>query len=187
MLIKPAPQDWPRTGGWLVVGETVSAIGWSIVSRAFADVGIREVPPGSNRGTRIERYLRRAGVPEDVIKAGKGYWCAAFVGAVYADCGLPVPAGYASCDAWIPYLSPDARVGSAVLYGLRKAGGLDAHHVGIVVRLNPIDTIEGNRAFAGTTSNDGVACDYGPMLRRDVLGYIHPETLVARFREQEAA
>ena len=34
-------------------------------------------------------------------------------------------------------------------------------------------TIEGNRAFAGT-SNDGVAVDIGPPNRKDILGYIHP-------------
>ena len=40
-------------------------------------------------------------------------------------------------------------------------------------------TIEGNRSFAGTTSNNGVAVDIGPMLRKDILGYVSPERLKA--------
>jgi hypothetical protein len=182
-LIKPAAQDWPNVSGWLVPGENCTAIGYALVNRAIADVGILEVPLASNRGVRIETYLRRAKVPDSVIAAGKGWWCAAFVGAVFVDCGIPVPADYASCDSWLPFLSSDAKVGSAILYGVRG----DAHHIGIVARLTPmVLTIEGNRAFAGTTNN-GVACDLGPMMRRDVLGYIHPETLVEKYRLQGAA
>ena len=53
---------------------------------------------------------------------------------------------------------------------------MDAHHIGVVVRLDPmVLTIEGNRGFAGSTNN-GVAVDIGPMLRRDVLGYFHPRS-----------
>ena len=175
-LTRRTAQPWPSTAGWLVPGDNVTALGYAVVQRAFADVGIVEVPPASNRGVRIERYLRRAGVPESLITSGRGWWCAAFVGAVFADCGVPVPADYGSCDAWLPYVGTTASVGSAVLYGVRG----NAHHIGIVVRLDPmVLTIEGNRAFAGSTNN-GVACDLGPMLRSDVLGYVSPESLVAR-------
>ena len=37
----------------------------------FRDLGIGERPLGSNRSRRIDGYLRRAKVPEGVIKAGK--------------------------------------------------------------------------------------------------------------------
>jgi hypothetical protein len=182
-LIKPAAQDWPALAGWLVPNENCTTVGYAIIQRAFEDVGILEVPIASNRGVRIERYLRRAGVPEDIIAAGKGWWCAAFVGAVYADCGVPVPRDYASCDAWLPYVEDKPAVGHAVLYGVRG----DAHHIGIVARLDPmVLTIEGNRAFAGTTNN-GVACDLGPMMRKDVLGYVNPQALIARYNREKAA
>lgn len=177
-LYRAPAQTWPNLAGWLVPGENCSTLGYAIVQRAFDDIGILEVPLASNRGVRIERYLRRAGVPEDVIAAGKGWWCAAFVGAVFVDCGVPVPSGYASCDAWLPYVEPEPAVGHAVLYGVRG----DAHHIGIVVRLEPmVLTIEGNRAFAGTTNN-GVACDLGPMLRSDILGYVNPQKLLDRYK-----
>ena len=47
-------------------------------------------------------------------------------------------------------------------------------------------TVEGNRGFAGTTNN-GVACDIGPMQRKDVLGYISPERLVKAYDAQKVA
>src|SRR5690349_9723246 len=108
-LIKPAAQEWPNDAGWLVPGENCTKLGYAVVLRAFKDVGIREVPPGSNRGVRIERYLRRANVPESLITSGKGWWCASQTGAVLLDCGVPVPADYGSCDAWLPYIDPKAK------------------------------------------------------------------------------
>lgn len=145
-----------------------------VIERAMVDLGIMESPPGSNRGASIERWLRAANVPELLIANGKGYWCAAWVGAVFRDCGCLVPSGYASCDSWIEHLEAKPQIGSAILYGLKKATHIDAHHIGIVCRIEPqIVTIEGNRAWAGT-SNNGVAVDIDPPARKDILGYIHP-------------
>lgn len=158
-------EKWPRTAGWLHEGNS-SALGRAIVIRAMADVGILEVPLASNRGTRIDAMAKRAGSPLG------SWWCAIWAGAVFADCGALVPVGYPACDAWLPYLQREPVIGAAVLYGVRG----DAHHIGIVVRLEPLVlTIEGNRGFAGTTNN-GVAVDIGPMQRRDILGYVHPRT-----------
>lgn len=185
-LIHPAAHDWPATAGWLVAGQNCTALQLAIVLRAMADVGILETPLGSNRGVRIEKYLRRAGVPESLITSGKGWWCAAEVGAVFADCGVPVPQDYASCDAWLPYLQQEPAIGAAVLYGLKKGGRADAHHIGVVVRLEPMRlSIEGNRSFAGTTNN-GVACDLGPINRTDILGYVTPERLIRAYDAERA-
>jgi hypothetical protein len=182
-LIQPPAEAWPAEAGWLVPGDNCTKLGYAIVLRAMKDVGILETPLGSNRGVRIERYLRRAHVPESLITTGKGWWCGAEVGAVFLDCGVPVPADYASTDAWLPFLEPTATIGSAVLYGVRG----NAHHIGIIARRAPmVLTIEGNRGFAGTTNN-GVACDIGPMQRTDVLGYIQPETLVRLYARQPRA
>jgi hypothetical protein len=181
-LIELKAEPAPRLAGWLYEGNSTE-LGRAIVARAFLDVGITEVPLGSNRGTRIDTWAKRAGLP--VSQNGKAngpgwWWCALWAGAVFIDCGVKVPKGYPSCDAWIPYLSPDPIIGAAILYGLRKrnAAGkvtsIDAHHIGIVARLDPLDlTIEGNRGYAGTTNN-GVAVDIGPQQRKDVLGYYHP-------------
>jgi hypothetical protein len=89
-----------------------------------------------------------------------------------------VPRGYPLTDTWLPWVIDEPAVGAAILYGLRKKGpvrpDMDAHHIGIVVRLEPVLlTIEGNRGYAGVT-NDGVAVDIGPVVRNDILGYFHP-------------
>jgi hypothetical protein len=178
MLVKRKPETWPADLGWLVPPPSkeanCTALQYAVAQRANKDVGILEVPPGSNRGTRIDRYLRRASVPESLISSGRGWWCASQTGAVLIDCGIPVPEDYGSCDAWLPYLEAKPSPVCVVLYGVRG----NAHHIGIIVRQAPLVlTIEGNRAYAGTT-NDGVACDIGPMLRKDILGYISPERLV---------
>jgi len=158
-------EGWPAMAGWLTE-ENSSALGRAIIYRAMADVGILETPLASNRGVRIDRYAKRAGSPLG------SWWCAIWTGAVFADCGALVPVGYPACDSWLPFVQKEPVIGAAVLYGVRG----DAHHIGVVARLEPmVLTIEGNRGFAGTTNN-GVAVDIGPMQRRDILGYFHPRT-----------
>lgn len=182
MTLKPAPP--PRELGWLVPGHNCTDLGFAICERALKDIGILEVPTGSNRGTRIDRMTKRAGLPPGQ------WWCAIWVGAVFADCGALVPSGYPLTDNWLPFLREGRdratpHPGDAVLYGLKKAGPVvswgNAHHIGIVVRVPEpgqplVLTIEGNRSFAGS-SNNGVAVDIGPMLRTDILGYFAPRTL----------
>lgn len=54
-----------------------------IVQIACSQVGVEEVPAGSNRGVAIDGYLRPAGV-------GLGQpWCAAFVSWVLREAGVP--------------------------------------------------------------------------------------------------
>lgn len=163
----------PRVAGWL--DDTNSTeFTRRIITRAFLDIGTQETPAGSNRGKRIDTWLRRANVPESMILGGKGWWCAAWLGAVWTDAGALVPRDYAAVDAWLPFLETEMRHGSAIVYGVRGNG----HHIGLIARLGPVlETIEGNRAFAGTTNN-GVAVDIGPPTRRDILGYVHPRKAV---------
>jgi hypothetical protein len=163
------PEKWDRVAGWLVPGDNCTELEYRIVVRSAIDDGTLENPLGSNRGLRIEKWLRAAHVPESLISTGKGWWCAAWVGAVFRDAGARVPRDYASVDAWLPFLQKTPRPGSAIVYGVRG----DGHHIGIVTRLSPLMlTREGNRAFGGI-SNNGVAVDQGPMNRKDVLGYVH--------------
>lgn len=168
-LITLPPIKWPVENGWLDDSNS-TPLSRMIVSRSALDDGICEVPLASNRGTRLDAMVKRAGLKPPV------WWCAVWVGCVYADCGLLVPNGFPACDAWLPYMDPSGKpkVGAAILYGVRG----DAHHIGIVTRLSPqVLTREGNRAYAGTT-NDGVAVDQGPPRRADILGYVYPERLL---------
>lgn len=166
MTLITIPQEpWPRIGGWIVPGEDCSALEYAIVRRAFCDLGILEVPLGSNRGTRIDHYAKRGGSPLG------SYWCGLLVGAVFADCGAKVPREYGATKNWLPYVVDTPRIGSAILYGVNGI----PHHIEIVVRLAPMMlSIGGNRSYAGTSSNNGVAVDIGPVVRRDILGYIRP-------------
>lgn len=191
-LIRMTPQPVPRLAGWLVPGHNCTDIAYQLVNRAFLDVGILEVPNGSNRGTRIDAMAARLGFH---FKPGQDgvYWCAIWAACVAADCGLMVPDGASLTDQWLPFVKAgkwDAvpEVGDFILYGLRRAGPVvnwgDSHHIGLIVRAPEPEsdqelmlTIEGNRAYAGTTSNNGVAVDIGPCMRKDILGYVSPKAL----------
>ena len=178
-----ASEEWPRLAGWLIPNVNCTELGYQIVQRAFRDVGILEVPNGSNRGTRLDAMNRRAGVPLG------SWWCAVWAGLVWADSGAKVPNGFPQTDQWLPYVktgreNATPEPGDAILYGLKRRGPVvawgDAHHIGIVVRgreprigQNFMLTIEGNRGFAGTTNN-GQAVDLGPVVRSDILGYVSP-------------
>lgn len=175
---------WPRELGWLVVGENCTELGFKICQRAMCDVGLLEIPNGSNRSTRIDAMTKRAGLNPPV------WWCAVQVGAIFADCGSLIPTGYALTDNWLPFVvdgkwNAKPQPGDAVIYGLRRAGPVvnwgDAHHIGIIVRVPEKErgqlltlTVEGNRGFAGTATNNGIGTDIGPMVRGDILGYYRP-------------
>ena len=60
-----------------------------VLLRATAFIGTREQPPGSNRGSSIDRWNRQAGVPVG------SPWCMSFVHAMYAAEGKTL-GGWAS-------------------------------------------------------------------------------------------
>lgn len=174
-MVTRKKEPWPAPFGWL--GKSPDQLRLTILERSRADVGILEDAP--NRGELIDRYLRRANVPESLITKGLGYWCAAWAGAMWIDAGARVPKDYGACDAWLPYLVPCTfdglakfgQPGDAVLYGVPG----DAKHIGILWRLTPqVLTIEGNRGLGGGTTNNGVAVDVDGVKRRDVLGIVRP-------------
>lgn len=162
--LPPAP--FPSLAPWIPAADVSPAA--RVVRRALAYCGVTEV--GQNRGQQIDRWLRWANVPESLILSGRGNWCAAFIGGVLREEGLQVPVDYAACDAWLPFLVPGVvpRFGDIILYGPSPT---DAQHIGLVVDA-PKLSVEGNRSWAGASSNNGVAVDVGPILRRDILGYV---------------
>lgn len=174
-LIAKKGDAWPAAMEWL--GATPDPLRVKILERARLDVGVLE--EGENRGPRIDRYLRRCFVPEEMIAAGRGWWCAAAVGAWWVDAGAKVPKDYGSCDAWLPYIVPATfetlatvgRPGDAVLFGV--AG--DAKHIELLFRVSPrVLTIGGNKSFGAAVSNNGDAVDVHALTRKDVLGVVRP-------------
>jgi hypothetical protein len=173
-VTRPAA-PWPRPFAWVDVAA--NPLGFRILERARADLGVVETAP--NRGPEIDGYLRRAFVPETLITAGKGNWCAAWVGCIWADAGAAVPRDFGSCDAWLPYLLPctlaelatTGREGDAVLFGV--AG--DARHIEIILRTSPkVLSIGGNRGLKGSATNNGEAVHVDQVTRSDVLGVVRP-------------
>lgn len=173
-LVVREAYPWPSHCAWInttAKGARGRRLAEFVVHRAFQDIGLLEDPIGSNRGFQVEEYLRRAKVPEKVITAGKGYWCAAALGCWFIDAGARVPSNFASCDAWLPFIdSQTPSIGSAVLFG--KQG--DAVHIELVARVSPmVFTIGGNTSINGQSRN-GIGVFMREMTRQDVLGYVSP-------------
>ena len=166
----PAPLGWPGAAPWLDEANSTDLerrVAW----RALQDVGLLEDPVGSNRGRRIDAMARRGGSPLG------SYWCALWVGEVLADCGLGVPPGYGSCDAWRPWAVPGLprEQVAVVLYGTET----DYQHIGLQVRRAPIRlTVEGNRGLKGSGTRNGVAVDLDAIARDDLVAHIPLAALV---------
>ena len=173
MVTRPA-QTWSALPDVLdYLPASLDPIRRQIIARAQGDVGLLEDPDRPNRATLVDAYLRRCGTPESMIEAGTGYWCAAWVGAVFIDCGACVPRDYGACGAWVPFLKPGGptaapELGDAILYGSEG----HPSHIGIVGALRPRCVYEGN---ANTNNNTtGIGVFFKPIDRGDILGYIAP-------------
>ena len=170
-LLAMAQEPWPEPGGWLVTrgpNANCTELQRQIVLRALRDDGIQETPVASNRGDRIDKYTLRSGSPLG------SYWCGIWVGAVFADCGALVPEWYGATKNWVPFLERTPSIGSAVLYS-SKNDPSNSEHIGIVAMLSPLRlSIEGNRGYAGSTTNNGQAVDLAPMRSTGIMGYFRP-------------
>jgi hypothetical protein len=139
---------------------------------ASAQVGKREVPPGSNRGPEVDAYLRAVG-----LDPAKGHfpWCAAFVFWCFREAAKalgkpnPAPRTPGALDSWDRALEAGAKCVSAnaahldesrVLPGqvfvLATGGGFG--HTGFVSGSQDglLATIEGNANESGGREGIGV-------------------------------
>jgi len=146
-----------------------------VIVRALADIGICEMPEGSNRSGVIDGYNTRAGA------ALGSYWCASALACWAWDCGLwAPPRGRApSCDEWVRHAKLAGRwhdsplPGRAVIY--HAAGNpSDANHCGLVVRALPVLlSVEGNTTVGGTqVERNGYAVALKRVNTSRVLGYV---------------
>lgn len=185
-LIRLPAAPWPPMGHGLNL-ERAGELAQRIITRAAYDAHVREEPLGSNRSPYLDALCDRFRIPRG------SYWCALIAGAWWVDCGYQVPKLFPDCDRWLPYLVPaesvprERRAGAAILYGVRGSGGIDpdftvmkargwdARHIGLVAdwTTDPPITAEGNRGYSKTTNN-GVAVDFGPPNRSDILGLVLP-------------
>jgi hypothetical protein len=138
----------------------------SLLIIARSEIGIKEIPPGSNRGPRVEEYLKS-------VHLGPGYaWCAAFVYWCYkkACMGLnlanPLLATGSCLNHWNKTtgkritsgevaLNP-ALIGPGDIFIIRRNEWQG--HTGIVTAIDGayIKTIEGNANSFHSAEGDGV-------------------------------
>lgn len=173
---------WPKFAAW--AATSVPQLNRAIIERAIRDIGICEIPPGSNRSPRIDNYVKASGSPLG------SYWCACWATAMWEDCGAKLPPhSRGSCDVLRDFAESEGLwhqtpiEGALVIYGRKDTDGSwkllengkpDAAHVGIIIRALPyLISLEGNAAWSGySTNGQAVVCKKVEMDR--VLGYIHP-------------
>jgi hypothetical protein len=157
---------------------------------ARGEIGTREEPPGSNRGPRVDQYLRRVGLDP---KAGSFPWCAAFVYWCFDESAralgrtnpLVKTAGVLdhwtrATDAGVAHVSAAkahqveslVRPGQIFVIDTGSPGG--GGHTGLVeeVALGKLVTIEGNTNEGGAREGIGVFRRTGRRIRDVNLGFL---------------
>jgi hypothetical protein len=133
---------------------------------ARKELGVKETPPGSNRGPRVEEYLHS-------VHLGPGYaWCAAFVYWLFEQASAslnrinPLPRTASCLDHWNKtrgekitaqqVLADPTLIEPGDIFIIRKTG--IKGHTGIVVSVldGYIHTIEGNTNSFHSAEGDGV-------------------------------
>ena len=122
---------------------------------AQGEIGVRENPPGSNSGPKVNQYLKAAGL-------GPGYpWCMAFLVWTFGKAGLkleyPNKASVGFFEDWARrngHIVYDPKPGDVVCY--RYDGDDWPDHVGIVLSVQGrgLTVVEGNTSY-GNDSDGG--------------------------------
>jgi CHAP domain len=148
-----------RVKGIVLAGATSAAL--AIQKLEVSQLGVHEIPDGSNRGPCISTVCRANlahGPPLEAYQSSTGAfgeaWCASFAQwALHAVTGqymtAPLPAFVPSIAEWAKqrnYLAAKPRVGSFVVFLSADLQLVNAFHIGYVVRVTAtgIQTIEGN-------------------------------------------
>ena len=158
----------PNTWGALFAVASSGGLLDKIVAVAQSQVGVSEVPPGSNRGPQVEAYLKSVGL-------GGGYaWCMAFVhwcvreAAAPGPCPAPADGGVLSVLQIVQSQTPARFISKADVIAapqIVKPGwvfiqdhGHSLGHTGIVKSLSGggLTTIEGNTSPGASREGLGV-------------------------------
>ncbi len=127
LILKPPPAHEVPLAGWMDAAQYADGQR-RLVRRAMRDGNHHESPLGSNRSPYLDALCLWAGSPLG------SYWCAIWLGAVFASSGFRIPYLFPACDYWLPYLvdtkalDPAERVGCAILYGKRGTIPITAEH-----------------------------------------------------------
>jgi len=165
------------------VAVTTDSLLREALSFAQSQVGVREKPPGSNRGTEVQGYQASVGIPPG------SYWCAAFVYFCFEQAANhlgfinPLVKTGGCLDHWNrskanKITTKDARDDPSLLkpghiFIIDHGGGLG--HTGIVKRVEGgrLITIEGNSNPNGSNNGIGVfELDIRKVWTKDLKGYL---------------
>jgi len=171
-----------------VVSQVADPLLTRVLEVAASQVGVMEEPPGSNRGARVDEYLRAAGLNPT---AGSFAWCAAFVYwcAQQAAEALrrpnPLIRTAGVLEHWneaekqrIPrVLSEQANANPTLvkpgqIFTLSTGGGHG--HMGLIAQVNggKLTTIEGNTNDGGSREGVGVFRRESRRIGQINLGFI---------------
>ena len=167
---------------------TGNALLGAVLRVAASQVGVREDPPGSNRGPEVDGYLRSVGL--DPTKASYP-WCAAFVYACFEKAAKatsrknPVARTAGALDLWekAPAAAritagkahldeSQVKPGQVFVIDVGTPGG--DGHTGIVERVEAgkLTTIEGNSNEGGSREGIGVFRRRGRRIRDVNVGFL---------------
>jgi hypothetical protein len=134
---------------------------------ALSYLGVKEDPPGSNRGPEVDDFIRAGGL--DPTK-GAYPWCACFVVACIKRAGLLLEL--------TPTIRPSARVATLLqrnpdaMLDRAEVGSIFIHlqtngdgHTGFVTAVNDdgsFDSVEGNSDAAGSRTGGSVVLQHRP-------------------------
>jgi len=159
-----------------------------VLTVASGEVGTMEVPPGSNRGPKVDLYVSTTGLNP----AGEFAWCACFVYWCFdkasTSLGIPNPTAkqagvlnYWNVAATIPsarrIMAAEAQAQPSLIvpgtvFLLRTSG--EHGHMGLVeqVQGNQLTTIEGNTNEGGSRNGIGVFRRTARTISQNNLGFI---------------
>ena len=171
-------------------GRAVDPFLAKVIEVATNEIGVREEPPGSNKGRRVVEYQRAAGVDPGEP------WCVAFLYFCFESAALSLgmrnPMDDGDCktgsvlDLWNrarragntlvllreQALDDPSQVIPGMIFAISTGGGNG--HVGLVVRVdgNRLETIEGNTNDGGSREGIGVFRRTGRTIDRINRGFI---------------
>lgn len=182
---------WSAIFGVTPVNAVPTGAAGAALGIAISQIGVREVPPSTNRGPQVDVYLRAAGQDPEHGPPGGFSWCMAFVhwcfeqAAAPASTPFPKTAGCLDAFARVRRASPQrilARRDAVAAPGSVKPGmvfvldhGGGHGHTGFVRQSigGALTTVEGNTNTDGSNNGVGVfELSRRSVMDKQLLGFI---------------
>lgn len=152
-------RDWAQMKGLVARARVAESTGDAIVRIAIQEIGVREIPPHSNRGPRVSQYQRATNLWK-TLKGGWP-WCSAFVVWTAKQAGVNLPKDMRTASVW--HFTQAARKHGMIVASPKPGDAVvlfaEGRHIGIVESYDPktriLHTIEGNTSSTGGSQVNG--------------------------------